>query len=112
MARDRLGVEMSHHYINPADEYRDCKGCCVGTVQPGTIHSFKCYQCKGTGKLGDKDAKPEIEVWEYFMEGKSIGYFWNESGTDGMCGKPHGINSISAFGSEAEALEAAREALK
>ena len=109
---------MSHHYINPSDEYRDCESCdgsgyATGCTETDRLRGdlWACLLCDGTGKLGDPDAKPEIEVWEYFMEGKSIGYFWNEHGTDEMCGKPNGINSMSAFVSEAEALEAARKAL-
>ena len=91
---------MSLYYINPEDEYRDCKGCCVGTVQPGTIHSFKCYQCKGTGKLGNPDAKPWIQVWEIESTGK-----WQ---ADTVLKS----EMFVVEDSEAEALEAARAKLR
>ena len=102
---------MSTHYINPDDEYRDCESCGGSGYAPGCTETdlslrgnlWACLMCDGTGKLGDKDAKPEIEVIEW-RSGVRTMYSWKAAIS--------GFEDDNLYPTEAEALAAARKALK
>ena len=91
-------AEVTLHYLNPDNEYRDCPGCngCKEWLSNPS-------DCNGTGKLGDKDAKPEIEVIEW-RSGVRTMYSWNAAIS--------GFEDDTLYPTEAKALAAARKELK
>ena len=95
---------MSHHYLHPEDEPRRCDGGCDSEGYLYTPERTWCAKCRGTGKLGNPDAKPEIELDcrnSMSSDQTEVWYWvlidvWDHHGP---------------FDTEAEALESARKSL-
>lgn len=56
-------IAMSLHHLDPEQEERACPDCTSGILcgeQPPRV----CKPCHGTGRLGNPDARPDVEVYE------------------------------------------------
>ena len=93
---------MSLYFLDPEREPRECPGCpdCDSGFQYEGTSTF--VACDGTGRLGDPDAKPDVEVrleavigsrrWFYFVLGSDVAGW------------------VGPYPTESAALAAAREA--
>lgn len=102
---------MRLHYSDPSKQRRECVRCRgegVETVSPPTRTRLAirdtCPHCHGSGRLGDPDAKPDVEV-ERGRDGRYAAY--RDAGSS--INRRHRL--IGVYHTEAAALAAARTAI-
>lgn len=91
---------------------RDCPGCPDCDVELNALYEGQGSLCGGTGKI-PPEGEPDVEVCEFTMNGKPIGFFWRYADDDSLscwCGNPNGPSTVTPFPTEQAALEAARKA--
>lgn len=108
------------HYLDESKRPRECDNCMGRGAHPdGGFEGFsvRCRDCHGTGRLGDPDARPDVETWRALVVTSQFPGRWFATIADPRSGSFYsaGAKQVSlipgvGFATEAAALDAARKA--
>ena len=115
---------MPLYYSDPSREPRECPACercdeCSGERWPhdrhdahcsladGPQHARACSECNGTGRLGDPEARPDIDIRRSLYRGEERFWFKVEPRI-----RSGALMDSGPYPTESAALTAARAALE